>query len=677
MKNFCDLYDLENLIKEPTCYKNADNPSSIDVMLTNSPDSFHNATAIETGLSDHHKMIITVLKVYTKKREPITINYRSYKNFDISRYKNELKQSLELCDQETMTYDAFHIIFMALLNIHAPIKKKIVRGNNAPFMTTTLAKAIMHRTKLKNNFNKNPTDENKKLNRRQRNFCVTLLKKEKRNYYNNLDLSVFKDNKKFWRSVKPLFSDKQKLLEQNIVIMEDGIIYSNNAKVAEKLNKFFIEAVNNLEIEPYVPLETIDACAGNIEEIVKKYNHHPSILKIRENVTLEEKFTFKDMVPQDSTSIEYDIPTKLLIETHDVISTHLSYIYNNAKNNKQFPSILKQGTITPINKTKTKTVLKKDYRPISLIPIVSKLFEKNMYDQIYTYMDKFLSPYLFGYRKNHSTEQCLTILIEIWKKALDTKNIAGAVLTDLSKAFDCLNHNLLIAKLDAYGFDNSALKFIYDYLKERKQRTKVNNSYSSWLGILFGVPQGSILGPLLFNIFINDLFYFVDKAKIANYADDNTTYPSEKNIESLLKTLEQETTSVLNWFHINEMKSNDDKCHLIVANRENDSITLNNEVIDASDTVELLGIKIDKNLNFNEHISDLLVKGNQKLHAMARVSKYINQEKLKIIMKTFIQSQFNYCPLTWMFHSRILNNKINKLHERALRLVYKHYTRGH
>ena len=113
--------------------------------------------------------------------------------------------------------------------------------------------------------------------KRQRNFCAALLKKEKRNYYNNLDFSVFKDNKKFSQSVKPLFLDKQKLLEKNIMIMEDGIIYSDNAKVAEKLNKFFIEAVNNLEIEPYLPLETIDACVGNIEEIVKKYNHHPSI----------------------------------------------------------------------------------------------------------------------------------------------------------------------------------------------------------------------------------------------------------------------------------------------------------------------------------------------------------------------------------------------------------------
>ena len=126
---------------------------------------------------------------------------------------------------------------------------------------------------------------------------------------------------------------------------------------------------------------------------------------------------------------------------------------------------------------------------------------------------------------------------------------------------------------------------------------------------------------------------------------------------------------VLKWINVNEMKSKDDKCHLIVANQDNISITLGNECIEAEDS--LLGIKIDKKLNLNEHVSDLIRKGNQKLHALARISRYLNQDKLKIIMKTFIQSHFNYRYLTWIFHSRILNNKINKLHERALRLVYK------
>ena len=128
---------------------------------------------------------------------------------------------------------------------------------------------------------------------------------------------------------------------------------------------------------------------------------------------------------------------------------------------------------------------------------------------------------------------------------------------------------------------------------------------------------------------------------------------------------------LLKWFNVNVMKSNDDKCHLIFENQDNISITLGNECIEAEDSVEPLGIKVDKNVNFNEHVSDLMRKGNQKLLALARISRYLNQDKLKIIMRTSIQSQFNYCSLTLMFHRRILNNKINKLHERALRLVYK------
>ena len=220
----------------------------------------------------------------------------------------------------------------------------------------------------------------------------------------------------------------------------------------------------------------------------------------------------------------------------------------------------------------------------------------------------------------------------------------------------------------------SALDYIYNYLKDRKQRTKVGNAYSSWKELKCGVPQDSILGPLLFNIFINDIFYFIDETKIANYADDTTVYATEVNLTELLKLLEKESIIVLDWFKKNEMKSNDDKCHLIVANKENISLNLECDIIESSDTVKLLGVFIDRKLDFSEHVSKLCKKGNQKMHALARISKYLSKDKLRVLMKTFIISQFNYCPLVWMFHNRTMNNKINRLHERALRIVYKDET---
>ena len=303
-----------------------------------------------------------------------------------------------------------------------------------------------------------------------------------------------------------------------------------------------------------------------------------------------------------------------------------------------------------------------------------------MYEQIAEYAGQFLSPYLFGYRKGHSTEQCLLVMVEMWRKALDEQKVVGGVLTDLSKAFDCLPHDLLIAKLHAYGFEKSALHFIHSYLTERTQRTHVDGEYSNHRTMKYGVPQGSILGPLLFNLFMNDIFYFMDKAKLANYADDTSTYLSDEGIFPFLHALKSETEVVLDWFRINEMKSNSDKCHLIVAENEHRPSYISNsciyldgekELLQSEEIVKLLGVLIDNKLTFKDHIKLLLRKGNQKLHALMRVSKYMSTEKLRMLMKAFIESHFNYCPLLWMFHSRKLNKRINSLHERALRVVYK------
>ena len=526
-----------------------------------------------------------------------------------------------------------------------------------------------------------PTVENYTIFKKQRNYCVNLVAKTKRDYYNNLNPNIFKDNKKFWIAIRPFISDKQNIFQKDFILVENENVTSEATDVAEKMNNFFIDVIENLDIEHFEE-QTIEINPqDSIENIVRMYSKHPSILKIKGYVTIQETFSFRNITSHDleneiksldpkKATVKNDIPTKMLIETNDISSVFLTQIYNASKDDHTFPETLKNADVVPIHKKEERTK-KENYRPVSLLPIVSKLFEREMYNQLLAFIETHLSPYLFGFRKAHSTEQCLNIMIERWKKALDKKKYVGAVLTDLSKAFDCINHKLLIAKLEAYGIGNDALNFIYDYLSKRKQRTKVNSSYSSWRETKYGVPQGSILGPLLFNIFLNDIFLFTERIKITNYADDNTPYAFESDIDKLIETLEHDTNILLTWFKQNQMKSNNDKCHLMIINNEDNTIKLKGEEIRGKKTVKLLGVTIDNKLNFNEHVTNIYMKANQKFHALKRIAKYLDSNKLRILMKAFIESQFNYCPLIWMFHSRQLNNKINKLHERALRLVYK------
>ena len=202
-----------------------------------------------------------------------------------------------------------------------------------------------------------------------------------------------------------------------------------------------------------------------------------------------------------------------------------------------------------------------------------------------------------------------------------------------------------------------------------KQRTKINASYSNWHEIIFGVPQGSILGPLLFNIFLIDLVFIVENIDIASYADDNTPYISANNINEVILSLEKATDTLFEWLSDNVMKSNADKCHLLVSTNNAINIKIGDIDINNSTCEKLLGVKFDYKLTFDDHISVLCKKASRKIHALARVTPYMNIAKKRILMGAFFKSQFSYCPVTWMCHSRANSSKINRLHQRCLRII--------
>ena len=308
--------------------------------------------------------------------------------------------------------------------------------------------------------------------------------------------------------MKPLFSNKVKSAD-NIFLDESGEIIRNEVKVANVFNRYFVNMVPSMCITNNNFLSTKDTSDTNdpLEKIIDIYKNRPSITCINKHMANSElSFSFQPATKNQISNLikllndkkaiqSTDIPTKLIKKFCDFFS---EFIYKSITEGN-FIVDFKKAEVLPLYKNNGRAD-KSNYRAISILSNVSKPYERCLYSQLYDYFDKnIFSKYQCGFRKCFSTQHTLLVMIEKMKTARDNKQFCATILTDLSKAFDCICHYLLIAKLNAYGVDRNALKLVYDYLSDRSQKTKVGFSFSDYLGIIYGVPQGSILGPLLFN----------------------------------------------------------------------------------------------------------------------------------------------------------------------------------
>ena len=325
---------------------------------------------------------------------------------------------------------------------------------------------------------------------------------------------------------------------------------------------------------------------------------------------------------------------------------------------------MKEAYITPVFK-KDDRLRKENYRPISILNTFSKVFERYILEQLTSFFNVTMYQFLSAYRKNFSCQNVLLRLIEQWRQHLDSNKIVGAVLTDLSKAFDRLPHDLLIAKLEAYGLDREMVKLVYSYLKDLKQAVKVKGFVGILKSIISSVPQGSILGPILFNVFINDLFYFIEGSNLHNFADDNTLSNNADCIEELIIKLEGLSDNAIDWMDNNYMIANPAKFHAILltksrSNTVGKTLKIKNNFIQSESKVELLGLTIDNRLSFHSHISSIRKKAAKQLNALKKLGSFLNFTQRKALSQSFVLANFNYCPTIWHFCSAKDQHKMEK-----------------
>ena len=511
-------------------------------------------------------------------------------------------------------------------------------------------------------------------------------------YFSKITQNGMVTNKNFWKVIKPFLTNKGCIDGNKISIVNGDEIISDEKELVKAFNEHYINiAERSCGVKSQnLFQEGTSAHLTDTEKIdinEKHYESHPSIIEIENNLEPSHGLnisTFqtnpsevkKLIMPLDTkkaTGVD-KIPPKLVKLVADVLATPLPLAINFSIDKGVFPDAAKVASVSPIDKKTDHKNKISIFRPVSVLNTFSKVYEIIIKNHLVSIMNNHFSPYIAAYRQNYSCQHVLLRLIEEWRLKLDNDYVAGGVLMDLSKAFDCIPHDLLIAKLLAYKIDDKIVQMIFSYLQNRKQCVKINNISSEFLNIISGVPQGSIAGPILFNVFINDFFFFIKKASVHNFADDSALSSFAKTVSDLIKTLEDELRAAINWISMNHMIANPDKFKAIILDKQNSDfsntkISVNNENLEIVPSVKLLGIQIDSQLNFKMHINNICKSAANQLNPLIRLNCFLGIDEKKVLVNSFVLSNFNYCPLVGL--SRLLNHgkKIENLQKRALRFL--------
>ena len=424
-------------------------------------------------------------------------------------------------------------------------------------------------------------------------------------------------------------------------------IISDEKQLTKVFNSYYINIVEKSNGTKTFETNFENTSAQSVRDIVNSYKNHPSIIKIKQvvngsDVSDSERFSFKTVNESEikdllknldikKASNIHTVTPKLVKLSADFLTPLLTKAINTSIVQNVFPENAKNASVIPLDNGKPNKNEMSNFRPVSVLNTFSKIYERVIKDQIVCGMEKYFSPFFSAYRKNYSSQNILISLTEEWRKNLDNNFVVGAALTDLSKAFDCIPHDLIIAKLSAYNFSDEALSYIYSYLTNRRQYVRINNTHSQLKTIISGVPQGSILGPILFNLSVNDLFFFVALASPYNFADDNTLSAFGTTVSRLIKILESESEVVIDWFKKNKMVVKPDKFQAIILDKRkrdhaDEHITVDNHQINVVSSVKLLGLQLDDKLNFNLHISSICKSAANQLNALIRLKKFMRRK---------------------------------------------------
>ena len=547
-----------------------------------------------------------------------------------------------------------------------PHKVKNCKRPYSPWITKSLLASVRKKNKLYRQLLRSPNPTRELQYKSYRNKLTHLIRIAKRHYYDQRFASAKNDLKETWKLINEVINKRKCRPPFPSSFRSDGSILTDPVEIANGFCNYFANVGPNLAAK-------IPPVNSSFHSFLNDQFNESLILK---PTTVEELNGICMSMKSGKAPGYDDISMYVIKNTFEVVSEPLKNIINLSFSKGIFPDKLKLAKVIPVFKGDEPDLFT-NYRPISLLPNFSKFFEKVMHNRLVEFANSHDIFYQlqFGFRKNHSTALSLTYLVNKIATSIDQNEITAGVFLDLSKAFDTLDHQILFEKLEHYGVCGLALQWIKSYFSNRTQFVQINDTRSSEQIIRCGVPQGSILGPLLFILYINDLPKTTRLAECLLFADDTSIFYSNSDPDHVASVMNSELTKISLWMKSNKLSVNIKKTNYVIFKPKQKSVRMSSQIsldsipLKQVTEVKFLGIYIDEGLTWKSHISYICKKICKSVGIMYRFRFLLSSNTKKSLYYTLIYPYLTYCTTVWSSTYVTNLNRIFLLQKRAVRAM--------
>lgn len=636
---------------------------------------------IKTDISDHFPifLIIKDLTICKSQSKTRLIQKRIFSQDKLHMFTLELsKNNWDCVYQENdinKSYNNFINTFKNLFDQFFPVIEQKVKTKTLlnPWFTKGFEKSSRKKQKLYNRFLKSRSSHDKSTYLAYKNLFEKLKTEAKSKYYKDLLLKHQGNAKQTWKTLKELLGKQKNSFSSSLphMISINKQNHFQEESIANNFNDFFINIGTKLT-----------------QNIAPSNNHFTDYLTYNNSNLIMKNVTYAELdaaikALQKNKSPGYDeIPSNIVLTCYPELRDVLRFLFNKSVKSGIFPDQMKVAKVTPVFKT-GETSQMTNYRPISVLPVFSKLLERIIYNRVYNFIteQKLLFRNQFGFQSSHSTEHAILEFIDNILKSFDNGQMTLGVFIDLSKAFDTVDHEILLQKLKFLGIRGTYLKWFKSYLNNRKQFIPFDNGkkQSLWRLITCGVPQGSILGPLLFLLYVNDLHKASNQISAIMFADDTNLFYSHSDLNTLYQKMNEELIKITQWFSANKLSLNLKKTQYSLFHSNNKkskipesipTISINGMEITRSNTSKFLGVIIDENLNWKYHLLHVRNKISKNIGILYKLRHLVDEKSLTQLYFSFINSYINYGNCAWASTNKTRLKPIYIKQKQAARAIY-------